>query len=1265
MVSAGVLGLTIDATAPALALQQEATVPHWIWHPPAPGSGTQSFPAETCYFRKTFFVKEVSRLVLDVTADHAFSLYLDGKPVADGNEWRQPRRVETKIEIGRHVLAVRASNEAAGPAGLLLRGGVLPLGQGIPIQTNSTWKSARRVPDGDGWKNFDFDDDDWSRAYDLGVVGGAPWGHVAFGEDPSSRFTVPEGFSIQTVAHASVTGSLVAFTFDFAGQPCVSIERGPIARLIDDDKDGLYDRCQPITPQMKNCQGLSFIRGRLYAVGQGPGGTGLYRLEDVDNDGIMEKAELIRLSQGGMGEHGPHAVALGPDGRLYYNNGNHAHLKPPIDPASPVNVAYEGELLPHYNDSRGHAAGIMAPGGEIYRSDDDGKSWKRVAAGFRNEYDFAFNRDGELFSFDSDMEWDIGLPWYRPVRVVHCPLGVEFGWRNGSAKWPAYYFDSLPAILDVGRGSPTGVTFYQAHQFPVDYHDRMLVCDWSQGRILAVKLERQGAGYAASALELVTGQPLNCTDIEIGPEGSVYFTTGGRDTQGGLYRVSWNKPRPGTRQSEPTWTQAIMLDTPLASFSQRRAEDLRRQDRQGWDRALPAEARDQERSRSSEHRVRALDLLCQVGPEPSESLLLELASDHDQQVRARTVGLLGERATEAARGALVKALRDSDPFVRRHACEGLMQQPASTIPVDRLIPLLSDLDRWIRFAARTAIEHADLGPCRSRLLELQDPRARVEGMLALVRATRLDGAGQNDLLKREIELLANQSDPALELDLLRLIELTILLGPAKAEAAPLLDLRPLLSHRFSRSTDTPANREIARLLAFVDEPAAVDAILGHQSSIPDHESQIHDAYCLRALKHGWNWEHKQKFWSWFEAASRWQGGYSFAGYLDYMVQGLVELLTQSERDQILSRGESFPFPTRVLVRKLKIDRELQIVATLVSLYRRLIAVPGAGVHGEDLRSLIVEKLGRSSSSTAHEALRELAVLQPARQNQFARALADHPSESDLPYLISALEAHDQNTANMVTAALRKLKSSPKGPEGLAGLIRIARRSGPSSRDILDELASRWTGAPVTPASNSFDQALSAWEDIYRERYPSAAALIKSEASRAHAYGLPELRDNVLQGTVMKTASAARGAQVIVKARCLDCHKFAENGTGVGPDLTTVNSRFQPAEIIESIVLPSKVISDQYKSVSLATEDGKLYGGMPVLSDGPNLVLLLSDGTKVTIPKDQIEEQKPSTISVMPEGLLNPLSYQEIADLLALFNSMPRVAAPENGAAKGK
>ena len=123
------------------------------------------------------------------------------------------------------------------------------------------------------------------------------------------------------------------------------------------------------------------------------------------------------------------------------------------------------------------------------------------------------------------------------------------------------------------------------------------------------------------------------------------------------------------------------------------------------------------------------------------------------------------------------------------------------------------------------------------------------------------------------------------------------------------------------------------------------------------------------------------------------------------------------------------------------------------------------------------------------------------------------------------------------------------------------------------------------------------------------------------------------------------------------HKFGTVGQGLGPDLTTVRSRFRPIEILESIVEPSKVISDQYKAATVATVDGKVYNGMPVVSDGPALVLLLSDGTKVTIPKSDVDGRKESNVSVMPDGLINSLSYQEIADLLALFDSAPRVETP--------
>src|SRR5439155_3523819 len=104
---------------------------------------------------------------------------------------------------------------------------------------------------------------------------------------------------------------------------------------------------------------------------------------------------------------------------------------------------------------------------------------------------------------------------------------------------PAYYPDSVPAILDIGPGSPTGVTFGYGAKFPAKYQDALFICDWSYGKLYAVHMKPDGSAYKAEAEEFVTGTPLPLTDIVINPkDGALYFTIGGRKTKSGLYRVT-------------------------------------------------------------------------------------------------------------------------------------------------------------------------------------------------------------------------------------------------------------------------------------------------------------------------------------------------------------------------------------------------------------------------------------------------------------------------------------------------------------------------------------------------------------------------------------------------------------------------------------------------------------------------------------------------------------------------------------------------------
>jgi putative heme-binding domain-containing protein len=809
------------------------------------------------------------------------------------------------------------------------------------------------------------------------------------------------------------------------------------------------------------------------------------------------------------------------------------------------------------------------------------------------------------------------------------------------------------------------VTFYQGHAFPRDYDDNFLICDWSQGRILAVGLTRDGASYKARPKELVSGQPLNCTDIEVGPDGAVYFTTGGRGTLGGLFRVSWADARPETPPADPI-AAAVAIGSPQSSFA--REQIGRIKTRMGDEFSTRLAALAVEPKVPAADRIRALDLLAQFEPRfgqgiVPEIVLLALAKDGDAAVRGHAVAALGRRRSDAGRAGLVDALADADPFVRRRACEGLAQQPAGTIPVNRLVPLLADPDRWIRYAARIALEHADPAAVRAVKLPSQAPRPIIEWMLVLARSSRLAEAGSLDpsaqdwLLGQQVTMLASaRLDRTERLDLIRLIGLTYLLGPRKPADVPAsAEFRRLLLAAFPAG-DGAMDRETARLLAFLGEPRAVAAILKAQAADADHANQIHYTYCLRAIQTGWTPEAKRQLWAWYETASHWDGGYSFLGYLDFMAQELVARLDPAERDALLGEGVRFPFPTRVLVRSLDLDADPGRVADLAALYPRLAQTDNAGAAGE-LRALMLEKLGQSTHPEARAALRNLAQADPSGSDLIARALASRPTAEDLPLLVAALESTDRNTTGAVVGALRRLKAAPEGPEGLRNLIRLARRTGPSMKDALNDLATRWTGsAPPSPGAE-FAQALGRWEKVYAEAFPAGPPLAEAAATPTDAYTLPQLVAQVVQTGLVKRGSPERGLLVMAKAKCLDCHKLGDKGQGLGPDLTTVASRFQPRDILESIVEPSKVISDQYKSVMVATVEGQVYNGMPAGGDDRQLVLLLSDGTKATIPKADIDEQAESKVSVMPEGLLGGLSLQEIADLLALFEAQPRVEAP--------
>ena len=106
--------------------------------------------------------------------------------------------------------------------------------------------------------------------------------------------------------------------------------------------------------------------------------------------------------------------------------------------------------------------------------------------------------------------------------------------------------DVLPALRHLRRGSPVGVEFYQSYAYPESFFDNLFEADWSRGRLLYTALALKGATYTGreDLAEFVHGEPMPITDMEVGPDGNMYLTTGGGAGQGGLYKVSWTGAKP-------------------------------------------------------------------------------------------------------------------------------------------------------------------------------------------------------------------------------------------------------------------------------------------------------------------------------------------------------------------------------------------------------------------------------------------------------------------------------------------------------------------------------------------------------------------------------------------------------------------------------------------------------------------------------------------------------------------------------------------------
>ncbi len=776
----------------------------------------------------------------------------------------------------------------------------------------------------------------------------------AFGQAPNQaqlvtqavagvKFSTLPGFVIERVNPTDKNDSYVVVTFDSLGRLVVSKENDFPRLLLDNDKDGIYESEKVITEKVRNCQGLWFDGPTLYAAcsdaapqppppppaaGAAPGGgrqggggrggppppAGIYRMQDTNGDDVADTFETVTITPGGIQEHGPHAIRRAPDGSYTVISGNHATIADDaLDPGSLVLKDKDAQFLP-YLANFGRSIRQAVHSG-LYRWDPAMKKFTVLFGGNRNAYDYGYNLAGEAFLFDSDMEWDINMPWYRDVRTTHGIPGGNYGYRDGSGKYPAYYIDSLPPVRDVGRGSPVGVEFYTSYAYPREFFDNLFEADWSRGRLLYTALTPNGGTYTARSdrAEFVHGEPFNITDVEVGPDGMLYFTTGGRNTSGGVWRLRYK----GTLPAAPDMTGVLAVvrqPQPLSSWGWGAIEKAKASMGASFGTELERLARNA--SAASMDRARAVYEMQRHGAAPSAALLTALIKDRDAGVRAAVVYVAGVQGGLASADAKAQAaiaaagLKDADPVVRRRSAEALVrmgQSPdkPSLAPAADIYALLNDPDRFVRWAGRIALERTARADWKDRATKETNVLGSIESMIALVNTA--NGENLQPLIDKQFALM-KQANLSVEnkLRLFRAFEYTATeikggLSPAERE-----QLHGLVVNQFP-SQDERLNRELALILAYAGQPQAIAKILAAMPKGNDNQQlQLHYLYALRTVTQGWTVEQKTQLAELLGRTSTWRGGAQFINFVGQMFDAVQPLYaTPAEQAMLYEKAPDF------------------------------------------------------------------------------------------------------------------------------------------------------------------------------------------------------------------------------------------------------------------------------------------------------------------------------------------------------------------------
>ncbi len=980
-------------------------------------------------------------------------------------------------------------------------------------------------------------------------------------------------------------------------QPDIRPEGDRIVILEDTDRDGKADKVKVFdqNPKIRSPLGIAVLGDRVY-VSQSPDVI-VYTKDQ--NDRIVNKEVLLTGFGGEDHDHGVHAVVFGPDGKLYFNHGNTGFSV--RDRSGKTQQGSSDLEDPLNSPTAGYFMGVSL------RMNRDGTNLEVLAQNFRNPYELALDSFGNIFQTDND---DDGNAWTRLTYIFE---GGNYGFRGPLHRaWTddrgSHFHNELPGVvpnvLRLGPGSPCGLLVYEGALLPSRYRGQLMHAEAGKRIVAAYPLKDDGAGYTATIEDIVFGGDdtwFRPSDVAIAPDGALFVAdwydpgVGGHNmgdpegARGRIYRVAPPDSKPRVPQLNLDTEDGLIaaFGSPNDAVRYLAYTTIETQEAK----AAPMLQR-LWRQNDAIMRARSLWLLGRlpnVGPTAIQEAL------HDADARIRILGLRVARLTGADILTIGKPLlRDPSPQVRREIAILLRDaDPSRMIPPYLMGKQVAPSEAWLEAMMELIAQHDGKDRWYLEALGIA-ARGREDALYARLRS-QFVGPTNNESIREDPRQSAS-SNPSVQ-------HVVWVMRPKTAI--------PDLIGMMNDPKRSIADRTVAvGALGSMEWPEAARAIeqLILSNGIPPE--LVESAFAVY---------NRELFSMWTDARR-------------------APMFPQVVRKAFATPGTqaaAVDLATRLA--------DTQLLPDLLALAKQ----PSAPAEA---RAAAIESLATTGDAKYLEEFRSLAASGPTEVRAAAvRGVGTIPQPDVQTWARSIISSDAPNEVRV--EALRVLAASPAGLNVILDLAEAKQL--PAE---LKTLASNLTnnagrGRGGFGRGRGFAQTNSQGG---RQGGPGqqdrALAAVRDRAARVLPLSAGPL-PNVQQIERDHRGVAEAGRKVFeTDAACAACHSLG-GPKKVGPDLSAIGSKFGKQAMLDNIVRPNDAISPEYLMTTIELKNGTAISGI-VTEDTPQGIAIQVAETDVRrLKPEDVKSRRQIRMSLMPEGLLNALSLQQISDLLEYLSTL--------------